>query len=103
MPQLSNLDDIRRAALDSVEESKRLWTRVIALFTLLEAACWLAYIPLAYFGFPIAVLIAVAALLVYSTIFVGIMGLRLHLDKCTQRVLKALESLAPKPSVHGER
>ena len=95
MSQGTKLDEIRRSALAGVEESRRLWTRVIALFGLIEGLCWLAYIPLAYFEFPTAVLIAVAALLVYSTIFASIMGLRLHLDQCTQRMLKAIETLVP--------
>jgi hypothetical protein len=94
MSQPSNLDDIRRAALDSVDESRRLWTRVITLFALVEAACWLAYLALAYYEFPTSVLIGVAALLVYSTVFTSIMGLRVHLDNCTRGILKAIETLA---------
>ena len=94
MSQPSNLDDIRRAALDSVDESRRLWTRVITLFALVKAACWLAYLALAYYEFPTSVLIGVAALLVYSTVFTSIMGLRVHLDNCTRGILKAIETLA---------
>jgi hypothetical protein len=99
MADQTKVDEIRRAALDCVDASQRLWTRVIALFGLLEAACWIAYIVLAYFEFSYSVLIGVAALLVYSTITVGILGLRSHLDQCTQRILKALESLPD----NGER
>jgi hypothetical protein len=98
MPESSKLDDIRRAALTSAEESRRLWVRVITLFAVLEGACWIGYILLAYYGFPLSVLIGVAALLVYSTIFANIMGLRCHLDMCTQRMLKALETLAAEPA-----
>jgi hypothetical protein len=94
MSQPSNLDTIRRAALDSAEQSRRLWTRVLALFALVEAACWLAYVALAIYQFPTSVLVGVAALLVYSTVFTSIMGLRLHLDNCTRGILKAIETLA---------
>jgi hypothetical protein len=91
----AQLDDIRRAALDSVEASQRLWKRAITWFAVAEGTCWLAYVLLAYFAFPTSVLIGVATVLVYSTTFVSVMGLRFHLDSCTQRVLKAIESLAP--------
>jgi hypothetical protein len=94
MPEPTKLDDIRRAALDSVESSKRLWTRALTWFAVAEGTCWVAYILFAYFGFPASVLIGVAALLVYSTVFASIMGLRLHLDNSTQRILKAIETLA---------
>jgi hypothetical protein len=95
MPEPTKVDEIRRVALDSVDASRRLWISVIALFAVLEAGCWIAYLLLACYGFPTAVLIGVATLLVYSTVFASIMGLRLHLDNSTQRILKALESLAP--------
>jgi hypothetical protein len=91
----AKLDDIRRAALDSVEASQRLWKRAITWFAVAEGTCWLAYVLLAYFEFPTSVLIGVATVLVYSTTFVSVMGLRFHLDSSTQRVLKAIESLAP--------
>jgi hypothetical protein len=94
MSEPTKLDDIRRAALDSVEASKRQWARALTVFAVVEGACWVAYILFAWFAFPTSVLIAVAALLVYSTVFASIMGLRFHLDNCTQRVLKAVETLA---------
>lgn len=45
MSEPTKLDAIRRAALDSVDESKRLWTRVLTLFAIVEGMCWIAYIP----------------------------------------------------------
>jgi hypothetical protein len=98
----AKLDDIRRAALDSVEASQRVWKRALTAFAVAEGACWLAYVLLAYFAFPTSVLIGVATVLVYSTTFASVMGLRFHLDSSTQRVLKAIESLAPAAGA-GER
>jgi hypothetical protein len=94
MSKMTNLDDIRRSALDRAEESKRLWQRVITMFAVAEGTCLIAYLLLAYFAFPASVLILVAAVLVYSTVFAGIMGLKLHIDNSTQRILQAIESLA---------
>jgi hypothetical protein len=94
MSKSTNLDDIRRSALDQAEESKQLWQRVITMFALAEGTCLIAYLLLAYFAFSTSVLILVAAVLVYSTVFSGIMGLKLHIDNSTQRILRAIESLA---------
>jgi hypothetical protein len=94
MSKSTNLDDIRRSALDRAEESKRLWQRVITMFAIAEGTCLIVYIALAYFAFSTSVLILVAAVLVYSTVFAGIMGLKLHIDNSTQRILQAIESLA---------
>ena len=94
MSKLTNLDDIRRSALDRAEESRQLWQRVIIIFAVAEGTCLIAYLLLAYFAFPTSVLILVASVLVYSTVFAGIMGLRLHIDNSTRRVLQAIESLA---------
>ena len=89
-----NLDELRHAALDRVESTHRLWKRALTAFAVAEGTCWAAYLVLAWFEFPTAVLIAVATVLVYSTVFAGIMGLRFHLDNCTQRILQAIESLS---------
>ena len=94
MSKPANLDEIRRSALDSVEESKRVWKGALTAFSCVEGGCWFAYLLLAYFEFPLSVLIAVAALLIYSTLFAGIMGLKTHLDNSTRRVLQAIETLA---------
>jgi hypothetical protein len=94
MSKSTNLDDIRRSALDRAEESKRLWQRVITMFAAAEGTCLIVYLLLAYFAFSTSVLILVAAVLVYSTVFAGIMGLKLHIDDSTQRILRAIESLA---------
>jgi hypothetical protein len=94
MSESTKLDDIRRAALHSVEASRRQWARALSWFAVAESVCWVAYILFAFLGFPASVLIGVAALLVYSTVFASIMGLRLHLDNCTQSILKAIETLA---------
>jgi hypothetical protein len=94
MAKPTNLDEIRRSALAGVEESKRLWRRVLVAFGVLEGGCFVAYALSVYFGYPIWILILVAAVLVYSTVSAGIMGLKLHLDNSTQRVLKAIESVA---------
>jgi hypothetical protein len=97
MSEPTKLDAIRRAALDSADASRRLWRRTLTGFAVVEGGCWVAFILLAYFGYPTSVLIGVAALLVYGTVFASVTGLRFHLDNCTQRILKAVETLAAEP------
>ncbi len=77
-----------------MDASRRQWARALTWFAVAEGACWVAYILFTFLGFPPSVLIGVAALLVYSTVFASTMGLRFHLDNCTQRILKAIETLA---------
>src|SRR5262245_55188257 len=101
MSKTANLDAIRRSALDSVEESKRVWIGALTAFACVEGGCWIAYLVLAYFEFSLPVLIAVAALLVYSTVFAGVMGLKLHLDNATRRILQAIETLANDDQARG--
>src|SRR5436190_1373413 len=50
---------------------------------------------LAWFDARPSILLAVVTLLIYSTVFASVMGLRFHLDSCTRRILQGLESLAP--------
>jgi hypothetical protein len=93
MSKSNDIDDIRRSALDRAEESERLWRHVIIACAIVEASCLIVYLLLAYFAFATSVLILVAAVLVYNPLLTGIMGLKLHIDISTQRILRAIESL----------
>ena len=95
MAEQVDLDQIRRAALDFADQSKRLWVKAAIVAGIVEAGGWITYILLAYYGFSVAVLIAVASMIVYALLFVGGIGLSWHIDICTQRVLKAIESRDP--------
>ena len=94
MSKSTNLDDIRRSALDRAEESERLWRHVITAWAIVEGSCLIVYFLLAYFAFATSVLILVAAVLVYNPLFIGILGLKAHIDISTQRILRAIDSLA---------
>jgi hypothetical protein len=81
------LDEIRRRALDLVDQSERRWKRAILLFVVVEGLGWFSFILLAYFGFSIAVLLGVAVLILYTMIFSWAVALKDHMDTCTQRIL----------------
>ena len=94
MNDSSRLDRIRRSVLDSVEQSERHFRKSIVMFAVIEGTCWIAYITLAIFSFSLPVLIGVAAVAVYVMVMGGLMGMKLHVDACTQRTLSAIELLA---------
>ncbi len=94
MNDTSKFDRIRRSALDSVEQSDRSFRKAIIGFAFIEGTCWIAYIALAALSFSLPVLIGVAAVAVYVMVTGGLMGLKLHMDACTQRTLTAIELLA---------
>ncbi len=94
MNDSSKFDRIRRSVLDSAEQSERQFRRAIVGFAFLEGTCWITYIVLAVLSFSLPVLIGVAAVAVYVMSSGGLIGLKLHIDACTQRTLTAIELLA---------
>jgi hypothetical protein len=94
MSPSSNLDDIRRSALDLADRSERRWKRALILFAAVEGVGWIGFVLLAYHGFSVAVLLGVAVLILYTMIFTWAVALKEHMDNCTQRVLKAIDTLA---------
>jgi hypothetical protein len=94
MLKSESLDEVRRSALEMAERSRRQWVRAMLLFAGLEGVGWISYLLLAYFAFPVAVLIGVATLVLYSMMFGWAVALKDQIDVGTQRVLKAIEALA---------
>jgi hypothetical protein len=89
MSNPTNLDEIRRHALDLADASQRRWKRAILLFAAVEGLGWISFIVLAWLGFSIAVLLGVAVLILYTMVFTWSVALKEHMDTCTQRILKA--------------
>ena len=94
MNDTSKFDRIRRSILDDVEQSERHFRRAIVVGAFIEGTCWIVYIVLAVYSFSLPVLIGVAAVAVYVMVTSGLMGMKLHMDACTQRTLTAIELLA---------
>ena len=94
MSDTTNLDEVRRHALDIVDKSERRWKRAIFIFAAVEGVGWIAFILFAWHGFSIAVLLGVAVLILYTMIFTWAVALKEHMDTCTQRILKAVEAMS---------
>src|SRR5215469_7759374 len=92
-----HLDEIRRRALDLADKSERRWKRAILIFALVEGTGWISFVLLWWLDFPLAVLLGVAVLILYTMIFTWAVALKEHMDNCTQRVLKAMENI-PQPA-----
>jgi hypothetical protein len=93
MSNPNHLDEIRRRALDLVDKSERRWKRAILIFAAVEGLGWISFILLACLGFSFAVLLGVAVLILYTMIFSWAVALKEHLDTCTQRILRAIETM----------
>src|SRR5262245_20897117 len=94
MSKTNDLDEVRRSALEMAERSRRQWVRAVTVFAALEGAGWIGYVLLAYFGFPVSVLIGVAAVVLYSMMFGWAVAMKGQIEVGTQRVLRAIEALA---------
>lgn len=95
MSNPTNLDDVRRHALDLVDRSERRWKRAILVFAGVEGLGWISFILLAWLGFSFAVLLGVAVVILYTMAFAWAVALKEHMDTCTQRILKAMEMMPP--------
>ena len=93
MSNFTNLDEIRRRALDLADKSERRWKRTILIFAAVEGTGWISFLLLAWLGFSVAVLLGVAVLILYTMNFTWSVALKEHMEICTQRILKAMESM----------
>jgi hypothetical protein len=93
MSNTTNLDEVRRRALDLADISERRWKRAIIIFSAVEGLGWISFILLTWFGFSIGLLLALAVLILYTMIFAWAVALKEHTDTCTQRILRAIETI----------
>jgi hypothetical protein len=93
MSNTTNLDEVRRRALDVAETSERRWKRAISIFAAVEGVGWISFVVLAWLGFSVAVLLGLAVLILYTVLFTWAVALKEHADTCTKRILKAIESM----------
>ena len=88
-----DLENVHRAALDRVDQSKRSVLYAIIAAAFAEVILLLTFLLLADFSNRLHVLIFVAACLVYVTLGFGLVALGALLNRNTLRVLAAIELL----------
>src|SRR5262245_25896055 len=89
-----DLDRLRGAALDRIERAERQYRLAIGAAGLLEAAFLVTFVMLADLGNRLHVLLFLASVGTYSIVALGLVVLGAHVNRATQRVLRAIETLA---------
>ena len=89
----ANLDDRRRAALDTVEKSEREVRGRLILTAVFEGALLIAVVLLMDWGDRLHLLMFLLACLVYGSLGLGLVTLAAYLKLNTLRVLAAIELL----------
>jgi hypothetical protein len=87
----SNLDRVRGAALDRIERSERNIKVAIGAAAVLEAGFLFTFVFLADLSNRLHVLLLLATFAIYSILAFGLIALGAHVNRCTERVLKAIE------------
>ena len=93
MPSEKSTDDIRRAALDSYESMDKYTKIMIAIAGVAEISLGVLLVWLTNFSDPVQRLIFVAAATVYMPLACCVGAVFCHVERNTQRMLKAVELL----------
>ncbi|HYP27336.1 MAG TPA: hypothetical protein VE262_11510 [Blastocatellia bacterium] len=88
----SGVEQARRSALDRIDKSERSYKIAWVAGLAIEALFLLSFVLLADFSNRNHVLLLIAAMAVYMILGAGLFALGAHVSRCTQRVLKAIES-----------
>src|SRR5262245_20689164 len=87
----SNLDRIRGAALDRIERAARAYVWAFSLAAVVEGGFLLAFLFLADFSNRLHVLLLLTTVATYTLVGLGLVALGAHVNRCTDRVLQAIE------------
>ena len=88
---MTNLDEIRAAALARIDRRERGYRLAIAGAVMAEAVLLLAFLLLADLHDRTHVLLLVSAILVYTTLALGLAALGAHVSRVGERVVAAIE------------
>ncbi len=91
----SNVDDIRRHTLDSVDAAEKNLRRAVALAGVVEGALLVTFFVVMDFGDRLHWLLLISAVLVYATLSAGLFALGAYIKLNTARVVRAIELTAP--------
>lgn len=84
------MENARRAALDQAEKDERLATRLTYAAGVFEVVAFIAILFVIDWSDSTHVLIFLCACLVYAPLAIGLLALRSHVDRGTQRLLAAV-------------
>lgn len=93
MKETKNLDNVRKAALDTVERNQKIYIVFILFGAVIESFLLMGFIFLADFSNRLHLLLLIATVASYSIIIMGLFALGFYLKSNILRVLKAIEIL----------
>ncbi|MFN7975770.1 MAG: hypothetical protein U0166_26085 [Acidobacteriota bacterium] len=88
---MNNEPNPRALALDLADRAERQYKTAFIGAALVEAMGLAGFVALADFHNRMHVLLLVAAMLIYGTLAMGLVTLGAYMNRCTLKVLKALE------------
>lgn len=88
-----NVDHVRRAALDSIERSQKMFILFILFGAVIESLMLAGFLLLADFSNRLHTLLLISTIASYSIIIMGLFALGFYLKSTVLRVLKAIEML----------
>jgi hypothetical protein len=88
------IDQVRRAALDRIEKGERAIKLAVLAGGALEAAFLVAFLLLADLSDRLHLLLGLSTVATYSLVAMAIVALGAHVNRCTGRVLQAIDTLA---------
>ena len=89
----TDLDGIRRTALDRMDESRRHAKGLLIAGAIVEGLMAVAVIWVTDFGDRTQLLIFLCACLVYAPLALGLFALRAFIDHSVERIVRAVELL----------
>ncbi len=95
MPDEEALDQIRRSALDQIDQQDKTSLRILIAAGIVEGTGLILYLVLMDFSDRLHWLIFIAACMVYGTLALGIFSLGAEVKASVQRVLRAIEEIKP--------
>jgi hypothetical protein len=88
---MTDIDHVRRAALDRIEQGERTFKAMIFVAALVEAGFLGSFLLLADLRDRLHLLLLLASFGVYTIVVCGLFALGAHVSRCTGRVLQAID------------
>ena len=93
MSEVTDLDSIRRVALDLHDKRARRYRTAFFGAVAVEVLFLLGFLLLADLSNRMHLLLLIATMTIYTIVGLGLIALGLYLKECTGRIIKAIEAL----------
>lgn len=101
MPDLNDINQVRRNALDRIDRSERHYKLTFFVAAIIEGLFLAGFLLLADLSNRMHLLLLIATIAIYSIVALGLVALGVHINRSTLRVLNAVELLERTDKVEG--